>query len=61
LIPEGALHEYVGRSTLVELTVDEDECFSLAGDVLSLCLVERMLPLYQPLKDQETPVGIFNI
>jgi hypothetical protein len=39
LISEDALQEYVGCPTLVELAVDEDECFCSAADASSLCLV----------------------
>jgi hypothetical protein len=46
LIPEDATHEYAYCSTLVELTVDEGECFSSAGDASSLDLVGGKLPLY---------------
>jgi hypothetical protein len=45
LIPEDALHEYAGCPMLVEFAVDEDECFSSAGDALSLHLVGGKLPL----------------
>jgi hypothetical protein len=39
LVSEDASHEYVGCPTLVELPVDEDECFCPAGDAPSLRLV----------------------
>jgi hypothetical protein len=45
LIPEDAPHEYASCSVLVELAVDENECFCSAGDALSLRLVGGELPL----------------
>jgi hypothetical protein len=45
LIPEDAPHEYVGSPALVELAVDEDESFRLAGDAPSFRLVGREHPL----------------
>jgi hypothetical protein len=45
LIPGDTPHEYDGRPTLVELTVNEDKCFVLAGDAPGLGLVGRELPL----------------
>jgi hypothetical protein len=45
LIPKDAPHEYTGSPTLVELTVDEDESFRSAGDVLGFRLIETELPL----------------
>jgi hypothetical protein len=46
---------------LVELAVDDDESFRVAGDAPSFCLAGRKLPLDQPLEDGETPVGIFKV
>jgi hypothetical protein len=45
LIPEDAPHEYAGSPALVEFTVDEDECFCLAGDAPGFRLVGRELPV----------------
>jgi hypothetical protein len=61
LISGNAPHEYVGRPTLVELAVDDDESFRAAGDVPGFCLVGRELPFDQPLEDGETPIGIFKV
>jgi hypothetical protein len=45
LIPGDTPHEYVGRPTLVELAVNENKRFVLAGDAPGLGLVGRKLPL----------------
>jgi hypothetical protein len=60
-ISGNAPHEYAGRPALVELTVDDDESFRVAGDVSVFYLVRRELPLDQPLEDGETPVGILKV
>jgi hypothetical protein len=61
LISEDAPHEYAGNPALVELAIDEDKSFCLAGDALGFCLVGRELPLEKPLEDGESPIGIFEV
>jgi hypothetical protein len=61
LISEDAPHEYASSPALVELDVDEDKSFCLAGDAPGFRLVGRDLPLDKPLEDGESPVGIFEV
>jgi hypothetical protein len=61
LISEDAPHKYASSPVLVELAVDEDKSFCLAGDASGFRLVGRELPLEKPLKDGESLVGIFEI
>jgi hypothetical protein len=45
LISEDAPHEYARCASFVELTLDEDECFSSSHDVVCLRLVGGKLTL----------------
>jgi hypothetical protein len=56
LIFQNAAHEYACCTSLVKLTLNEDERFSPSRNVTCLCLVEGQLPLDKPLKDGDVPV-----
>jgi hypothetical protein len=61
LVSKDAPHECASSSSLVELTLDEDECLCSPRDASSLHLVRGQLPFDKAFKDRESLVGILEI
>jgi hypothetical protein len=61
LISQDATHEYVCRTSLVELVINEGERLGSPRDAVCFRLVGRHLPFDEPLEDGETPVWIFKV
>ena len=45
----------------MELSVNEDKRFDVACHAAGLCLVGRELALYDPLKDRDSSIRIFQV